>query len=114
MKKRSKPQLLTVARSSLQKDGIIIGATTPQTVFEVRIDEHRKALERRGPQRRCYRSCCSRCEAPGPFAPHDVRQRGLCAIVGSRVLEFSILIARWRCRTCRCVFTDYPDFRNPL
>jgi hypothetical protein len=91
-----------------------IVSTTPLSSLEVQINEHRKALEQPGPQRRCYRSHCLRCQAAGPFAPHDVRRRGLQVIVGSVVREFSIWLARWHCRKCGCVFTDYPDFRTAL
>ena len=93
---------------------LVIGSATPQTDLEIRINEHCKALERRGSERRCYRLCCAGCNAAGPFAPHDVRKRRLRVIVASQVLVFWILIGRWRCQKCRHVFTDYPDFRTPL
>jgi hypothetical protein len=35
-------------------------------------------------------------------------------IVERKVVALKLLLARWRCRHCRCVFTDYPDFRTPL
>ena len=62
----------------------------------------------------CYRELCSRCGQPGPFAPYELRRRGLRLVVEHTVLVVSIWLARWRCRKCRHVFTDYPDFRTSL
>lgn len=61
----------------------------------------------------CNRSDCARCQMPGPFAPHDVRQRGLRLIIHHQVRCIFILLARWRCRKCRFVFTDNPSFVLP-
>jgi hypothetical protein len=83
-------------------------------------------MTRRGPDRRCYRQNCARCEASGPFAPHDIRQRGLRIVIEAaspgaaanqktlRVRREMLLLVRWRCRKCRRLFTDHPDFRTPL
>jgi transposase-like protein len=30
------------------------------------------------------------------------------------VLLLTVWLARWRCKRCRYVFTDYPDFRTSL
>ena len=49
-----------------------------------------------------------------PFRPHELRRRGLRLIAEHTVLCVTIWLARWRCRECRYVFTDYPDFRTPL
>jgi len=68
---------------------------------------------RRGSERVGYRKFCARCDAPGPFAPHDARRRGLRAIVEQSVVVLTLWIARWRCRKCRHVFTDTPPFVLP-
>ena len=49
-----------------------------------------------------------------PFSPHDLRKRGLRVIVKDMVVVLTVWMARWRCRRCRYVFTDYPDFRTPV
>ncbi len=49
-----------------------------------------------------------------PFAPHELRRRGLRLIVAHTVLCVTIWLARWQCRSCRYVFTDYPPFRPPV
>ena len=36
------------------------------------------------------------------------------AYVNQTVLCLGVWLARWRCRHCGWVFTDYPDFRTPL
>lgn len=82
------------------------------TVREV--EEHNRAVRRRGSVRICYRKSCARCGAKGRFRPHDVRPRGLRLVVGYTVPCVIVWLARWRCRECRYVFTDYPDFRTPL
>lgn len=84
----------------------------PTAVREV--EEHNRAVRRRGSGRVCYRKSCAHCDAEERFRPHDVRSRGLRLIVGHSVLCMTVWLARWRCRKCWCVFTDYPDFRTPL
>ena len=82
------------------------------TVREV--EEHNRAVRRRGSGRVCYRKCCARCGAGKPFGSHDLRPRGLRLVDGYTVPCVTVWLARWRCRKCRYVFTDYPDFRAPL
>ena len=84
----------------------------PTTVSEV--ESHNGAVRQRGADRPCYRKACARCDADGRFAPHDLRRRGLRLIVDHSVLCVTVWLARWRCRKCRYVFTDYPDFRTPV
>ena len=84
----------------------------PTTVSEV--ETHNGAVRQRGSDRACYRKVCARCDALEPFAPHDLRRRGLRLIVDHSVLCVTVWLARWRCRKCRYVFTDYPDFRTPV
>ena len=91
---------------------ISIEPPKPTTVSEV--DEHNLAVRRRGSGRVCYRKSCARCNGGERFAPHDVRSRGLRLIIGHSVLCVTVWLARWRCRNCRYVFTDYPDFRTSL
>jgi hypothetical protein len=43
-----------------------------------------------------------------------LRRRGLRLIVEHTVLCVTIWLARWRCRKCQYIFTDYPSFRTPL
>lgn len=71
-------------------------------------------MRRPSAERACYRKFCSRCGQQGPFAPHELRRRGLRLVAEHMVLGMTIWLARWRCRRCRLVFTDYPDFRTPL
>jgi hypothetical protein len=97
----------------IKKDlAICIELPAPTAVSE--IEQHNRAVGRRGADRVCYRKSCARCDAEDRFAPHDVRRRGLRVIVGQTVLCLTVWLARWRCRNCRYVFTDYPDFRTPL
>jgi len=35
-------------------------------------------------------------------------------VANHMVLSLTIWLARWRCRKCRHVFSDYPDFRTSL
>ena len=95
-----------------KKLAISIELPKPTTVHEV--EEHNRAVRRPSSVRVCYRDFCGRCEAPGRFAPHELRRRGLRLIVGHTVLCLAVWLARWRCRKCRYIFTDYPDFRTPL
>ena len=78
------------------------------------METHNLAVRQRSADRVCYGKTCARCLEPGPFAPHDLRRRGLRLIVEHSVLCVTVWLARWRCRKCRYVFTDYPDFRTPL
>jgi hypothetical protein len=105
--------LTTDPRSSLKKDlAISIELPCPTTVSEV--EKHNQTVRRQSADRACYRKFCGRCEQPGPFAPHELRRRGLRLVADHMVLSLTIWLGRWRCRKCRHVFTDYPDFRNPL
>lgn len=85
---------------------------SPTTESEVQ--KHNQAVMRRGPDRRCYTKHCGRCQNENPFSPHDLRRRGLRLIENDMVLCVTLWLARWQCRKCRYVFTDYPDFRTPL
>lgn len=114
MKKEERgPFLLVIlAPPSREKLAISIELPTPTTVSEV--EEHNRAVRQRSSVRVCYRDSCARCDALGRFAPHEVRRRGLRLIVDHSVLCLTVWLARWRCRKCRYVFTDYPDFRTSL
>jgi hypothetical protein len=113
MKKEEQGCWTTDPRSSLKKDlAINIELPRPTTVGEV--EEHNQAVRRQSADRACYRQLCSRCGERGRFAPHELRRRGLRLLVEHTVLCMSIWLARWRCRNCRYIFTDYPDFRTPL
>jgi hypothetical protein len=114
MKKEERGPFAGDPRSSHQKDlAISIELPTATTVSEV--EEHNRAVRRRGSVRVRYRESCARCDyAEERFSPHDVRRRGLRLIVGHSVLCLTVWLARWRCRNCLCVFTDYPDFRTSL
>ena len=90
----------------------IIELPKPTTVNEV--EQHNRAVGRRGMDRICYRDCCARCGRPGPFAPHELRRRSLRLIVDYAVLCVTVWLGRWRCRQCGFVFSDYPDFRTTL
>jgi hypothetical protein len=97
----------------IKKDlAISIVQFTPTTIGEV--EEHNRAVRRRSADRACYRKFCGRCQAPGPFAPHELRRRGLRLVSEHVVCRLTVWLARWQCRKCRYVFTDYPDFRTPL
>jgi hypothetical protein len=99
--------------SPIKKDlAISIELPRPTTVSEV--EEHNQAVRRQSADRACYRQLCSRCGERGHFAPHELRRRGLRLLVEHTVLCMTIWLARWRCRNCRYIFTDYPDFRTPL
>ena len=113
MKKRNEVRLLRDPRSSTKKESAIsIELPKPTTVSEV--EKHNRAVLQRSSVRVCYRESCARCDAPGRFAPHELRRRGLRLIVDHTVLCVTVWMARWRCQNCRYVFTDYPDFRTPL
>jgi hypothetical protein len=71
-------------------------------------------VRQRSTERACYRKICARCGQEGRFAPHELRRRGLRLIVGHSVVCVIVWLARWRCRRCRYVFTDYPDFRTAV
>ena len=114
MKKEERGPFARDPRSSHQK-GLAISIELPTLTSVSEVEEHNCAVRRRGSARVCYRESCARCDdTEEPFAPHDVRPRGLRLIVGHSVLCLTVWLARWRCRNCRCVFTDYPDFRTSL
>jgi len=105
--------LITEPRSSLKKDlAISIELPHPTTVIEV--EEHNQAVRRQSADRACYRQLCSRCGKGDRFAPHELRRRGLRLLMEHTVLCVIIWLARWRCRNCRYIFTDYPSFRTSL
>jgi len=81
---------------------------------EAQVRQHNENVGRSGANRTCYGEFCARCQASGPFAPYDVRRRGLRIALKDAVLLMTVWLARWRCRKCRYVFTDYPDFRTPV
>ena len=96
----------------LNESVLAIELPKPTTVDEVQ--KHNRAVRRRSADRACYRNVCARCDSDREFAPHELRRRGLRLIVDHSVLCLTVWLARWRCRDCRYVFTDYPDFRTPL
>jgi len=75
------------------------------------IKQHDAAVRQNSRDRICYRTVCAACGKNAPFAPHELRKRGLRYIGAGKVVLVIILIARWRCRHCRRAFTDYPPFR---
>jgi len=104
---------LAVTLAPPKKDpAISIELPAPTTVAEV--EEHNRAVRQRSGVRACYRKSCARCRKSGRFAPYELRRRGLRLVVNHTVLCLTIWLARWRCRNCRHVFTDYPPFRPPL
>ena len=112
MKKEERGSWLTLAPPPTKDLAIHIELPHPTTVSEV--EEHNRTVRRPSVERACYRKLCGRCQQPGPFGPHELRRRGLRLVVEHTVLPMTIWLARWRCRKCRLVFTDYPDFRTPL
>jgi hypothetical protein len=100
-------------RSPLEKD-LAISIELPRLTTVGEVEEHNQAVRRRSAERACYRQSCGRCGERGRFAPHELRRRGLRLLVEHTVLCMTIWLARWRCRNCRYIFTDYPDFRTPL
>jgi hypothetical protein len=105
--------LTTDPRSPLKKVlAINIELLRHTTVGEV--EEHNQAVRRRSADRACYRQFCRRCGERGRFAPHELRRRGLRLLVEHTVLCVTVWLARWRCRKCQYIFTDYPSFRTPL
>ena len=81
---------------------------------EAQVRQHNQGVQCAGADRTCYAKLCARCEAKDDFVPHDVRPRKLRMVLENAVLCMTVWLARWRCRRCRYVFTDYPDFRTPL
>jgi hypothetical protein len=77
------------------------------------IERHNSSVRRRADRKR-YRKFCARCSAEDFFSPHDLRRRGLRVVSCHAVLLMTVWLARWRCKQCRHVFTDYPDFRTSL
>jgi hypothetical protein len=78
------------------------------------VEHHNQAVRQASAVRACYREFCARCKNPGRFAPHELRRRGLRLVVNHTVLCLTMWLARWKCRHCRYIFTDYPDFRYSL
>ena len=105
---------MAVTLAPPKKDpAISIELPAPTTVAEV--EEHNRVVRQRSDVRVCYRESCGRCrKGKRPFAPYELRRRGLRLIVAHTVLCVTIWLARWRCRNCRYVFTDYPPFRPPV
>jgi ribosomal protein S27AE len=89
-----------------------IDQSASRTVSE--IEQHNRWVRRRGADRKRYRKFCARCDAQDAFSPHDLRRRGLRVVSNHTVLLLTVWLARWRCKRCRYVFTDYPDFRTSL
>jgi hypothetical protein len=98
--------------SSRKDSDINIDHSNSPAVKEV--ERHNQAVRQPSAVRACYRKSCARCGHVGRFAPHELRRRGLRLVVNHMVLCLTVWLARWRCRKCRYVFTDYPDFRTPL
>ena len=103
---------MILAPPHMKDPAIPIEPLAPTTVSEV--EEHNRAVRRPGADRACYRESCARCEKRKPFARYELRPRGLRLIVNQTVLCLTICLARWRCRGCGYVFTDYPDFRTAV
>lgn len=89
-----------------------IDQAASRTISE--IEQHNLSVRRRGADRKRYREFCARCDAQASFSPHDLRRRGLRVVSCHAVLLMTVWLARWRCKQCRHVFTDYPDFRTSL
>ena len=112
-KRRGKVALAVTLAPPRNDTAISIELPAPTTVAEV--EEHNRAVRQQSAVRACYRESCARCdEGSKPFAPHELRRRGLRLVVNHTVLCVTIWLARWRCRNCRHVFTDYPPFRHPV
>ena len=75
------------------------------------IKRHEAAVRTHSRERVCYRTVCAGCGKSPPFGPHGLRRRTLRYIVENGVVCVTIWLARWRCRQCGRIFTDYPDFR---
>ena len=113
MKKEERGPLLRETLTPPSKESTLaIELPKPTTVDEV--DAHNRIVRQPSADRACYRKVCARCDAKGKFAPHELRRRGLRLVVEHSVLCMIVWLARWRCRQCRYVFTDYPDFRTPV
>ncbi len=113
MKKEERGPLLRATLAPPSNESVLaIEPPKPTTVDEVLT--HNRAVRRPSADRSCYRKTCARCDASGRFAPHELRRRGLRLVVDHSVLCMIVWLARWRCRQCRYVFTDYPDFRTPV
>lgn len=81
------------------------------------INRHNELVRTNSGDRLCYRNTCANCgesDKKQRFAPHELRRRSLRYIVDNRVESAVIWLARWKCRNCDKIFTDYPDFRTPL
>ncbi len=93
---------------------LVVSIDLKDSGTQAQVREHNGGVGRSGANRTCYVKLCARCQASGPFGPHDVRRRGLRIVLDNAVLFMTVWLARWRCRECRYVFTDYPDFRTPV
>jgi len=78
------------------------------------IKRHGAGIARNSRDRVRYRTVCAACGKNAPFAPHELRKRGLRYIAAGKVILVTILLARWRCGHCRRTFTDYPPFRPAI
>jgi len=114
MKKEERGAFLRATLGPPSRKYLAISIELPVSTTATEVELHNRAVRQRGSSRTCYRESCGRCREPGRFAPHDVRPRTLRLIVGHNVVRVPLWLARWRCRKCRFVFTDYPDFRTPL
>ena len=113
-KKRSEICCATGPHSSKTKGCLVVSIDPKISEAEAQVLQHNAVVVRSGADRTCYVELCARCKASKRFAPHDVRRRGLRIVLENAVLCLTIWLARWRCRNCRHVFTDYPDFRTPV
>jgi hypothetical protein len=113
MKKEERGPLSRATLDPPPKESVLaIEPPKPTTVDEV--EEHNRIVRQPSADRACYRKACARCDAKEEFAAHELRRRGLRLIVDHSVLCMTVWLARWRCRQCRYVFTDYPDFRTSV
>ncbi len=74
------------------------------------IQRHNDAVRKLPEDRILYRQTCAAC-SQNSFSPHELRRRTLRYVVGNSVECVVIRLARWRCKNCAQIFTDYPPFR---
>ena len=113
MKKEERGPLSGVTLAPPSNESVLaIELLKPTTADEVH--KHNRAVRQPSADRACYQEVCARCDSDKGFVAHELRRRGLRLIVDHAVLCMTVWLARWRCRNCRYVFTDYPDFRTSI
>ena len=100
--KEERDPIATGSLTPLVKTGFLL-SVRPVTAASVDRpgEQHNQAVCRSGKLRRVLPPS----RVPGarrraPFAPHDVRRRGLRLMVNQTVLCLTVWLARWRCRNC--------------